>query len=40
MGGRLGGWGVKADDDEANTQEAFMTGVEDMVRTHRHENTS
>ena len=32
MGGRLGGWGVKVDDDDTEVQEAFMTGVSQLVR--------
>lgn len=31
MGGRLGGWGIKADEAEASDQEAFMAGVKEVV---------
>ena len=32
MGGRLGGWGIKSDEDDNEKQEAFMTGVSQLVR--------
>lgn len=31
MGGRLGGWGVKANEAEGSNQEAFMAGVKEMA---------